>query len=123
MRRLAFLTLIALFVAISTTATWAGDEKAEGTLTGEVLDMYCYMKHPDTGQGPDHAKCARTCINKGLPIGFLAADGTVYLIVGKDHESAAKMVVDYAGKQSTITGVAFDHDGVKAIEILSIKDV
>lgn len=95
-------------------------EKKEVTMTGEVLDMYCFMAHPADGQGPDHAKCAKACINKGLPIGFMS-DGEVYLITGKDHESAADMVAEYAGTQSTITGTIVKHHGVKAIEIASIK--
>jgi hypothetical protein len=92
----------------------------EVTLTGEILDMYCFMKHPDNGQGMEHAKCAQNCIKKGLPIGFKAADGTVYLITGKNHESAAAMVAEYAGMQSVLKGTVIVHDGVKSIEIASI---
>ena len=95
---------------------------AEGpvTLTGEVLDLYCFMKHPDNGQGPGHAKCAMNCIRKGLPIGFLS-DGEVYLIIGKDHESAKDMVVDFAGSQAVLKGTLVNHHGVRAIEIASIE--
>ena len=96
-----------------------GNDK-EVTMTGEVLDLYCFMNHPDDGQGPSHAKCAKACINKGLPIGFMSG-GEVYLIVGKDHESAAGMVAEYAGAQSTITGKLIKHHGMKAIELASIK--
>ena len=90
------------------------------TMVGEVLDMYCYMKHPADGQGAGHMKCAQNCIRKGLPIGFLS-DGKVYLIIGKEHESAKDMVVDYAGMQSQLTGTLIDHDGVMAIEIEKIE--
>lgn len=96
------------------------EKGGEVTLTGEVLDMYCYMKHPDMGQGPDHAKCAKNCIRKGLPIGFLS-DGEVYLIIGKEHESAKDLVVDFAGTQAVLKGTLITHDGVKAIEIESIE--
>lgn len=91
----------------------------EVTMKGEVLDLYCFMNHPDTGQGAGHAKCAKSCINKGLPIGFLS-DGEVYLIIGKDHDPVASMVADFAGKQSTIKGKVMMHNGVKAIELISI---
>jgi hypothetical protein len=99
-----------------------GDTNKEVTLEGEVLDLYCYMKHPANGQGPEHAKCAQSCIRKGLPIGFLS-DGVVYVIIGKEHESAKDLVVDYAGKKSRLTGTLIDHDGIKAIEIESIEAV
>jgi hypothetical protein len=96
------------------------DAEGQITLKGEVLDLYCFMKHPDSGQGPGHARCAKNCISKGLPIGFLS-DGEVYLIIGKEHESAKDMVVDFAGSQAILKGTLVDHHGVKAIEIASIE--
>jgi hypothetical protein len=92
----------------------------EVTMKGEILDLYCFMNHPEDGQGPDHAKCAASCINKGLPIGFMS-DGEVYLVVGKDHEPVASTVAEYAGKQSVLTGKVLMHHGMKAIELVSIK--
>jgi hypothetical protein len=102
--------------------TMHGESDKEVTLVGEVLDLYCYMKHPANGQGPEHAKCAMNCIRKGLPIGFLS-DGEVYLIIGKEHESAKDLVVDFAGMQASLTGTLIEHDGVKAIEIEKIEKV
>jgi hypothetical protein len=129
MKRIIVLALCATMafaaVAAAQSGTPSGEKpKAEKaapvTLTGEILDMYCYMDHKATG--PDHAKCATSCIKKGLPIGFLTADGTVYLVIGKDHEPANAMVADFAGKQSTITGKIVEQGGMKAIEIASIAD-
>jgi hypothetical protein len=98
----------------------AKDTAQDVTLTGEVLDMYCYMQHPTTAVGTDHLKCAQSCISKGLPVGFLASDGTVYLVIGKDHEPANAMAAEWAGKQSTITGTVMDQKGIKAIELKTI---
>lgn len=99
------------------------DEKAKKVdLKGEVLDLYCFMKHPADGQGAEHAKCAMNCIKKGLPIGFLSG-GEVYMIVGKDHEPVADTVAEWAGKQSRLKGTMFVHHGVKAIELESIEKI
>lgn len=89
------------------------------TLTGEIIDLTCFMQHPDNAVGMDHATCAKACINKGLPIGFRAEDGTVYLVIGTDHEPIAEMIAAAAGKKSTIRGAIVDHDGIKAITISS----
>jgi hypothetical protein len=119
---------IAFAVVLATGAVaLAGDEAKKAkpapvTLTGEVLDLYCYMEHPESATGSEHAKCAKGCISKGLPIGFLAADGTIYVIIGKDHESAATTVADWVGKQSTITGHVKEQKGMKAIELVSIGE-
>jgi len=92
----------------------------EVTLEGEVLDLYCFMEHPEDGQGADHVKCAQSCIRKGLPIGFLS-QGKVYLLLGgKEHTSAADLVVDLAGVQSRLTGMLIEHDGVTSIQVVSI---
>lgn len=97
------------------------DMAKEVTLEGEVLDLYCFMMHPEDGQGPDHAKCAQSCINKGLPIGFMAKDGEVYVLIGKDHDPVADMVAQYAGMQSRLKGKMMMHHGLKAIEVASIE--
>ncbi|HEX5132163.1 MAG TPA: hypothetical protein VFX92_06735 [Candidatus Krumholzibacteria bacterium] len=141
MKRILLLTT-SLMLVIAAFA-YAGDQKTEKTdkdtkatqanmgeghhdgstvtLTGEVLDMYCYMSHPESATGEEHAKCANSCLAKGLPIGFLTADGTVYMIVGSDHTPANDMVKDWVGKQSTITGKLMQHKGMKAIDIASIS--
>ncbi|MEE9269995.1 MAG: hypothetical protein V3V49_07015 [Candidatus Krumholzibacteria bacterium] len=122
------LALAAVFMSGAVIAL-AGEEpghhdesKKEVTLVGEVLDLYCFMQHPADGQGPGHAKCAKSCINKGLPIGFLA-DGVVYVIIGSNHESAKDMVVDFAGGQARLTGTLITHDGIKSIELKSIEKI
>jgi hypothetical protein len=123
MKRILVLAVLAMF-AVSAAAL-AGDEakKEEAkpvTLTGEVLDLYCYFDHK--ASGPDHAKCATSCIKKGLPVGFLAADGTMYIVIGKEHEPINATVAEFAGKKSTITGTVKEQGGVKAIELVSIAD-
>lgn len=90
------------------------------TLTGEVVDLSCYMGHG--AMGADHAKCAMSCITKGQPVGFLTTDGALYVILGQNHETANKQVVDFAGKKSTITGTVKEEKGLKAIELASIAE-
>ena len=50
------------------------------TISGEVLDMNCYVKYGAIG--PKHARCATKCISSGFPVGIKAADGKVLLVVG-----------------------------------------
>jgi hypothetical protein len=90
------------------------------TLTGEVVDLSCYMGHG--AMGADHAKCAMSCITKGQPVGFLTTDGQLYVVLGQNHETANKQVVDFAGKKSTITGTVKEDKGLKAIELASIAE-
>lgn len=121
---------VALALAVAPAILWAQAEHQhedastmkpkQVTMTGEVIDLYCFMAHPADGQGPDHAKCAKTCMEKGLPIGFLS-NGEVYVITGKDHESVKDIVAPFAGMQSQLTGNLIEHHGVKALELVSIE--
>jgi hypothetical protein len=88
-------------------------------LEGEVVDLHCFMKQAEKGRGPDHAKCARECIAKGLPVGLLSND-EVILLLGSQHESVADMVADFVGVRSFITGKVIEHHGLKAVEVTSI---
>jgi hypothetical protein len=122
MKRILTLVLVAMIglVAVAVADDAKKEEAKPVTLTGEVLDMYCYMDHKATGS--EHAKCATSCITKGLPVGFLASDGTVYLIIGKAHAPANAELAPFAGRPSTITGKVVENGGIKAIELISIAE-
>jgi hypothetical protein len=125
MKRTVTLAVSLLFVLSAAafaqhTHSHANPSEKPVTLTGEIIDLTCFMQHPDNAVGMDHAKCAKSCINKGLPVGFRAEDGTIYLVLGTDHEPVAETAANAAGKKSTITGTIINHDGVKAIALISI---
>ena len=90
------------------------------SLTGEVIDLSCYLDHG--AMGMDHAKCAQGCITKGMPVGFLAADGTMYVLLGANHETANAQVASFAGKKSTVTGTVKENKGMKGIILASIAE-
>ncbi len=124
MVNLATTLLIVLSTAAAAQHTHSHGKSAAKpvTLTGEIIDLTCFMQHPDNATGMGHAKCAKACIDKGLPVGFRAEDGTVYLVIGTSHDPIAEMTAAAAGKKSTITGTIIDHDGVKAFALTSIAD-
>jgi hypothetical protein len=102
-------------------AAAAGEAAAKPTtLTGEIVDLSCYMGHG--AMGADHAKCAQGCITKGQPVGFLTTDGMLYLVIGANHEPANPKVAEFAGKKSTITGTVKESKGLKSIELASIAE-
>ncbi len=123
---LGVMSIVGLVGALRGVEAGSKDEKqSKGktvSLKGEVLDLYCYMLHPDWGQGKDHAECAQKCINKGLPAGFLA-DGEVYLLLGPDHGPAKDLVAEHAGHPVTLKGMLVAHSGVKAIQVSEVKSL
>jgi hypothetical protein len=91
----------------------------EVLVTGEVLDMTCYIAY--NLSGPDHAKCARDCIRSGLPAGIKAQDGKVYLLTGEVGQSINAQVADYAAKVVTIKGKQTVRDGVAQLQVKEIR--
>ncbi len=116
MRQLTIAAIIAVAVAGS---AWAGkghldpSGKSE-TISGEMLDMACYMAHE--GKGKKHAKCAGACVMGGASLGILTKEGKVYLVVG-DHENEKPYLQAkaLAGGEAKLTGTVFVRGGLTAI--------
>ncbi len=115
------------------------------TLTGEVVDLMCYLDHG--ARGKDHRDCAKRCITSGGPVGLLV-DGPsgeheqhgqrgqhgehgeghdegqrqVYLIIG-NHKPLNSKLADHAAKQITVAGKVVERDGMKMIENTQIVSV
>jgi hypothetical protein len=88
-------------------------------VTGEVLDMTCYIA--SNLSGPDHAECARICIRNGLPAGIKAQDGKVYLLTGEPGHSVNTELADYAAKIVTIKGRQTVRDGFAQLQVEEIR--
>ena len=87
------------------------------TVTGEVLDMACYLDHG--AHGEKHADCAQKCISSGLPVGLKATDGTTYLLIG-EHMPANSELAQYAAKTITVRGKFVSRDGINLLENIEI---
>jgi len=106
-------------------AAGAQDAAAEGaaqeqTLTGEVVDVFCYLSHGEEGLGPKHAGCAKKCIKGGLPVAIKVGD-QLYLASMADHTAANERLGDLAAKQVTVRGKVMERDGQHLIAISSIE--
>ncbi|CAF0689867.1 hypothetical protein [Candidatus Methylacidithermus pantelleriae] len=104
--------LLFLVPALSANAQEQKDEETV-TVTGEVLDMVCYLDHG--ASGPKHAKCARTCINSGLPVGIKDKSGKVYLVVG-EHKPLNRELAGRAASVVTLKGKLVSRDGINLLE-------
>jgi hypothetical protein len=93
----------------------AGHSLVQGreiAITGEVLDMTCYIAY--NMSGPEHAQCAKECIKRGLPVGIRSTDGKVYLLVGPNWRRSDPLnsqLAEYAAKTVTVKGKVGRRDG------------
>ena len=90
------------------------------TIKGEVVDVACAVSKKDAGKGAAHASCAMVCAKKGQPIGILTADA-IYTVTGDYAASSNAKLLDFVAKKVIVTGEVTEKDGVKSINVKSIK--
>lgn len=91
----------------------------EVVVTGEVLDMTCYIA--SNLSGPHHAECARVCIRSGEPAGIKARDGKIYLLTGEPGHSVNAELAGYAAQVVTIKGMQTVRDGFAQLQVKEIR--
>ena len=95
---------------------------AADTLTGEIVDMACYIPHPETGRGNSHRKCADTCVKKGLPMGLLTADKQLYLLLeNHDNPKPYDELKQKAAQTVTVEGNKVAQGGVQGLVVDAVK--
>ena len=99
----------------------ADSKEADVTLKGTVVDMHCYVTHGI--RDAKHTACANACIARGVPAGFLAEDGTLYMLFGEKPFSVKDKVADLADVPVTLTGTPVVRGGIKGIQIKSIEKI
>ena len=127
--------IIALVLLVNAGSAWAHSEHEHGagvtepaaentaqeqTLTGEVVDVFCYLSHDKEGLGPKHAVCAKKCISSGLPVAIKVGD-ELYLATMADHTAANAQFADLAGQQVTVRGKIMEKDGQHLIAVSSVS--
>lgn len=95
----------------------AGTKAKEIAVTGEVIDLVCYIDHGATGA--EHADCAQKCIAMGLPVGIKTANGETYMLIG-EHKPINGKLAPLAAKTITVKGKAVERDGIHMIENAAI---
>jgi hypothetical protein len=114
------LTVAALSLLAAVAGGHEGHHAKADQLTGEVIDLTCYLDHGSVG--PKHAECARKCIERGLPVGLLV-NGKVYNVIISSHEAPNAKLAPYAGQMVTITGKTIVKNGTRAIDMEDVKPV
>ena len=94
------------------------------TIRGELIDTWCYfsgvMGGPDAVQGTAHHTCAIWCSAGGIPVGLLAEDGTVYMLLaigGDDQTASGQTQLELASHDITAAGRVVARDGLNYLVI------
>ena len=115
----------AAFIAALTCAPLAmaqehehgADAAASKEVTGEVVDMMCYVDHNAVGEKHGQS-CGVKCIKGGGPVGIVS-EGKAYLVVG-EHKPINDQLAEYCGKSVTVKGKLAERGGIAMLENVEI---
>jgi len=117
--KLAVVTTSVVALAISPMALAQEHKHEHGTdaaakeITGEVVDMMCYVDH--NAMGDKHGEtCGSKCIKGGGPVGIVS-DGKAYLVVG-EHKPMNEELAESCGKTITLKGKLAERGGIAMLE-------
>ena len=100
-------------LAVAQEHEHASDTAASKEVTGEVVDMMCYVDHNAVGEKHGQS-CGAKCIKSGGPVGIVS-DGKAYLVVG-EHKPMNDQLAEYCGKTVTLKGKMAERGGIAMIE-------
>ena len=125
MKRLIAALALSTLSCLAAGTTLAAEKAAaptDVTLTGEILDLACYIAHG--ARGPDHASCAVKCAEMGQPVGLAASDGKVYILIADHADSSAfSKAKTMAGKKVEIKGEVAAKDGMNALTVHAVRSI
>jgi hypothetical protein len=100
-------------LAIAQEHEHGSDTAAPKEVTGEIVDMMCYVDHNAVGEKHGQS-CGAKCIKNGGPVGIVS-DGKAYLVVG-EHKPMNDQLAEYCGKTVTLKGKMAERGGIAMIE-------
>jgi hypothetical protein len=80
--------------------------------------MHCYVTHGI--HDAKHTACSNACIARGVPAGFLADDGTLYVLFEEKPFSVKDRVAGLADVPAVLTGIPVVRSGIRGIQVTSI---
>ena len=100
-------------LAVAQEHEHGGDTATSKEVTGEVVDMMCYVDHNAVGEKHGQS-CGAKCIKSGGPVGIVSA-GKAYLVVG-EHKPINDQLAEYCGRTITLKGKLAERGGMAMIE-------
>ncbi|MEE8505541.1 MAG: hypothetical protein V3S40_04885 [Kiloniellales bacterium] len=119
MRLIRTVILGGLFsIALAAAAAAATPERVK--VTGEVIDSWCYLTEIMYPEGTAHHQCAIWCAAGGIPVGILADDGQVYVVLkleGDATSNANPRLLEIQSHEVSVEGDVYERDGIKYLVV------
>jgi len=109
---------VAMMAAVLGTVPANAAQRVE--VTGEVIDSWCYLTEIMYPEGTAHHQCAIWCAAGGIPVGILADDGTVYIVLKLEDDAASvanPAVMEIQSHRVRIEGELYPRDGINYLVV------
>ena len=119
------LSLIAVVVLAATASPTAHAAAKRVTVTGEIVDTWCYVTEIMYGLGTAHHQCAVWCAVGGIPVSVKDDKGDVYVVLkieGDDTSVANPRIINIQTHKVTVDGDLYERDGVKYLIVTQVAN-
>ena len=126
--RLAAAGLVAggMGLAAVAAAPASAAEPQRITVTGEVIDSWCYLSEIMWATGSAHHRCAVWCARGGVPVGILSEDDEeVYVVLMMENNPDVignKAIFRMQTNEVVVTGDLYERDSVKYLAVNEIVE-
>ena len=119
-RVLSVMFSIVLAGIFNTAVPMAQPKGERVTVTGEVVEMWCYLEAGDRGAAKK--ACATACAKAGNPIALIDDKGQLFVLAGlKSHQPAQELLLGKMSERVTITGTLVKNTNVQMIYIDAVR--
>jgi hypothetical protein len=108
----------------TTVAAGVGKVPQKGrpvTVVGEIVDFSCYLQLGKHGEA--HRSCGQKCALAGQPIGLLAKDGTLYMLMPEEHDPRRDGGVDAKAVAAENMGHIVEVNGTEAADVHGYRGI
>ncbi|MEP3274788.1 MAG: hypothetical protein ABJN26_00655 [Stappiaceae bacterium] len=126
-RAKTFFAATGIAVAALSGTAMAATKSDMVEIKGEVIDTWCYlsgvMGGPDAVTGSAHHTCAIWCAAGGIPVGVLAEDGTIYMVLkleGEEPLAQTDSILKIQSDVITARGQHYLRDGVNYLVVQKV---
>ncbi len=116
---------VAACVVLMTATASAAAPPTRVTVSGEIIDTWCYVTEIMYGLGTAHHQCAVWCALGGIPVSVLGEDGKVYVVLKvEDGEAnvADPRLIEIQTHSVTVNGDLYERDGVNYLIVTQVAD-
>ena len=117
--------IIALSFAVMTPPEALAAKPKRISVTGEIVDTWCYVTEIMYGLGTAHHKCAVWCAVGGIPVSVKGDDGNDYVVLrveGDDTSVANPRLLNIQTHKVTVDGDLYERDGVKYLIVTKVAN-